>query len=135
MSTHTTERSERNCNPEVVIQITGPLKGQRFIVHSKDGNLLHVSLETPIEGHNKGPEWSHKDSYIPAKTTPDFTVNNQGSIFILTGQTEACREWIEENVGDNQTQTWGQHGIVVEHRYIQDIVDGLRSEGFIGEVI
>ena len=67
---------------------------------------------------------------MSAKTI-DFTVNNQGSIFILTGISEACREWIETHVGDDQSMTWGK-GIVVEHRYIQDIIDGLQAEGFVG---
>ena len=62
----------------------------------------------------------------------DFTVNNQGTIFILTGITDSCKAWIEEHVGNDETQAWGKDGIVVEHRYIQDIVNGLQAEGFVG---
>lgn len=66
----------------------------------------------------------------PETSTVDFQVANHGSIYILTGLTEACREWIEEDVGADQTQTWGQHGIVVEPRYVGPIVDGLLEAGF-----
>lgn len=68
-----------------------------------------------------------------ADKSPDFTVANHGSICILTGQNEICRGWIEAHVGDENTQTWGQFGIVVEPRYIGDIIKGLQAEGFTGE--
>lgn len=64
----------------------------------------------------------------------DFTVANHGSIFVLTGVSEACKEWIGLNVGNEETQTWGRDGIVVEHRYIGDIIDGLKAEGFNGSL-
>lgn len=37
--------------------------------------------------------------------TLDFSVSNHGSIFILTGISPACIEWIESHVGDENTQT------------------------------
>lgn len=64
----------------------------------------------------------------------DFSVQNEGSIFILRAHTDECQEWIDSHVGNDQTQTFGS-GIVVEHRYIQDIVNGLENEGFTGGVI
>lgn len=64
------------------------------------------------------------------ETKADFRIQNHGSIFILTGLSEKCRNWIENNVGDENTLTYGQHGIVVDHRYICDIIDGLTENGF-----
>lgn len=59
----------------------------------------------------------------------DFTFNNQGSICLLVPESESAKSWIDENIGqDNGYQPY-YPTIVVEHRYINDIVEGLRSDG------
>lgn len=58
----------------------------------------------------------------------DLTVDNHGSIFILTPVSDAGREWIGEHIPDD-AMTWGPEGIVVEHRYIGDIVAGAQADG------
>ncbi len=59
----------------------------------------------------------------------DFTVLNEGSIFILNPLTEAADAWVKEKVQiTDETQFWGQKGIVVEHSYIIDIIDGIRGD-------
>jgi hypothetical protein len=63
-----------------------------------------------------------------APPKPDFTVDNHGSIFILTPNTESAQEKAQE-IGDDETQHWGT-GIVVEPRYIGEIVERLQEEGF-----
>ena len=60
-------------------------------------------------------------------TQCDFWVQNHGSLFLLIPQTEAASDWVEENLPED-AQTFGG-GIVVEHRYISDIVDGIRTDG------
>ena len=57
----------------------------------------------------------------------DFWVQNHGSIYLLIPQTDAAKEWVEDNLPDD-AQTFGA-GIVVEHRYIYDIVNGIRGDG------
>jgi len=60
----------------------------------------------------------------------DFTVLNASSIFILNPITEAADAWVEEKVGINdETQFWGPKGIVIEHRYIQPIIEGILEDG------
>lgn len=59
--------------------------------------------------------------------TTDFIVSNHGSIFLLRPNTPAAREWCEEHLPDDR-QTFGG-AVVVEHRYIGDIVDGIRADG------
>jgi hypothetical protein len=61
---------------------------------------------------------------------PDVMVANEGSIFIVTGTSRAGREWLVENVIDEDTQLWGK-GIVVEHRYFEDVFDGMVDAGLI----
>lgn len=50
-----------------------------------------------------------------------------GSIFLLWSRTSAGDAWVKENL-PSDAQTFGG-AIVVEHRYIQDIVDGARADG------
>ena len=59
---------------------------------------------------------------------PDFTVENHGSIFLLQPLTAAAWQWIEDNININaETQFWDS-AIVVEHRFIHDIVCGIQSD-------
>ena len=60
-------------------------------------------------------------------TTYDFSVSNHGSIFLLQPLTFAGRAWVEEHV-DPDHQQWAG-GVVVEHRYIGDIVAGIINDG------
>jgi hypothetical protein len=57
----------------------------------------------------------------------DFTVSNQGSIFILTPVTERAVAWRNEFL-PSDALTWGG-GVVVEHRFIENIVNGIRKDG------
>lgn len=65
---------------------------------------------------------------MATQTPVDFLVSNQGTIYILSPFTPAAEAWLAENIGDD-AQTWGR-GIVVEHRYIGDIVEGIQADGF-----
>lgn len=57
----------------------------------------------------------------------DLYVQNEGSIFLLRGMTEAGHAWLKEHIGDD-AQTFGG-AIVVEHRFIADIVAGACADG------
>jgi hypothetical protein len=59
---------------------------------------------------------------------PDFTVQNEGTIYILYAQTDAARAWVNEHLPTDRT-TWGGNGTVIEHRYITDIIDGIKESG------
>jgi hypothetical protein len=63
---------------------------------------------------------------------PDFSVTvDAGSIFLLIPHSESARAWIEQNIGrDNGFQPWWPT-VVIEHRYITDIVAGIRAEGLV----
>ena len=60
-------------------------------------------------------------------TQHDFVVENHGSIFLLRPRTEAAREWINEHLPEDAT-TFAE-AVVVEHRYIVSIIDGLKDDG------
>jgi len=58
---------------------------------------------------------------------PDFIVENHGSIFLLQPLTPAANSWVEENLPEGHMTFGGS--VVVEHRYIGDIVQGIQSDG------
>ena len=57
----------------------------------------------------------------------DFIVSNHGSIYLLEPLTEAGRQWSDDHLPDD-AQMFG-NAVVVEHRYIEDIVLGIQDDG------
>jgi hypothetical protein len=60
---------------------------------------------------------------------PDFSVRDEGTLFLLYPQSEAAKAWVEEHIPEDATY-WG-NAVVVEHRYIQDILAGINEDGLI----
>jgi len=59
----------------------------------------------------------------------DFTVQNHGSIFLLCPHTEVAHEWVNVNIGDANGYQPYWPTVVIEHRYVADIIDGISSDG------
>lgn len=57
----------------------------------------------------------------------DFSFRNEGSIFLLRPLTEAAQGWVKENLPEDITTFGG--AVVVEARYIFNLVEGLREAG------
>ena len=57
----------------------------------------------------------------------DFHIQNEGSIVILYPHGREAQEWIEEHLPAD-AQRWGT-GIVIEPRYLEDILNGIRADG------
>ncbi len=57
----------------------------------------------------------------------DFVLYIDESISLLTPKHEGAKLWIKENV--NGEQTWLGNGLVVEHRYISDLLGGIDYDG------
>ncbi len=65
-----------------------------------------------------------RTSQIPV----DFLLENHGSIFLLKPQTRAATFWVEDHIGhENGFQPYFPT-VVVEHRYIADIVAGIQND-------
>jgi len=58
---------------------------------------------------------------------PDLGVSFDGSLYLLSPLTDVGAEWIFEHIPED-AQTWGD-AVVVEHRYIFDIVEGAQADG------
>ena len=73
---------------------------------------------------------SHSDSFVASgssPTEPDFFCENHGSIFLLRPASPAAHSWISDHLPDDR-MTFG-NAIVVEHRYIWAILEGIQSDG------
>ncbi len=56
-------------------------------------------------------------------------IEKHGSLFLLCPRTDVAREWVEQNIGrDNGFQPYWPT-VVVEHRYVADIVEGASETG------
>lgn len=61
-------------------------------------------------------------------TNADFVVENHGSILLLGPQNDTAKQWVNDNIGTDETQMFAGK-IVVEPRYIDDIIVGIESCG------
>jgi hypothetical protein len=59
----------------------------------------------------------------------DIHVENHGSIFLLRPITDVALTWVEDHLPEDATR-WCD-AIVVEHRYIGDIVRGAIGDGMV----
>jgi len=67
-----------------------------------------------------------------SKSLPDFSFHNHGSICILNPLTPAAKDWFNEHlpVDNPETHFWAG-GIVIEARYVPDIISGIQSDGLL----
>jgi hypothetical protein len=61
----------------------------------------------------------------------DFTVQNEGSIFLLRPITPAGMEWVQEHIGSDNGFQPMRPTVVIDHRYIADVVEGIRGDGLL----
>jgi hypothetical protein len=65
---------------------------------------------------------------VPSERTSDIAFENHGSIVLIRGLSAAGREWLDENVGNDETQYFGS-AIAAEPRYIEAIMLGAIDAG------
>lgn len=62
-----------------------------------------------------------------ARSAPDFSISNHGSISLLQPLTKRARSWIAERVADEPQ--WFGGALVVEWRYAEPLVEALARDG------
>ena len=62
-----------------------------------------------------------------AATGTDFAVANHGTIVLLQPLTRAANDWIAANLPADRLHYAG--AVVIEPRYLADIVGGIRADG------
>jgi hypothetical protein len=80
---------------------------------------------------------SHNDSFVssgnsptyPGRIQPDFVVENHGSIFPLKPQSVPTISWIAEHIDQDKGYQPHFPAVIVEHRYVADIVAGIQNDG------
>jgi hypothetical protein len=65
---------------------------------------------------------------LQSKIEVDAFVENHGTFFLVRPVSSFTREWIRENVSEEST--WFGNALVVEHRYIGDLVAGMKQRGW-----
>lgn len=63
------------------------------------------------------------------KIEVDAFVENHGSIFLVRPVSSFAAEWLRENVSEESTR-FG-NALVVEHRYVGDLAEGMKSDGLV----
>jgi len=73
------------------------------------------------------------DSFVASGSspTPDFELQNHGSIFLLIPQSVSARVWIDDHIGKDNGYQPQYPTVIVEHRYIADIVAGIQNDGLV----
>lgn len=61
----------------------------------------------------------------------DFSLENYGSILLLRPLSDSGRAWVEEHIGrDNGFQPYWPT-VVIEPRYVADVLEGINSDGML----
>jgi hypothetical protein len=58
----------------------------------------------------------------------DIVIENHGSIFLLRPISKSGREWLDQNIGDQNGFQPYWATVAVESRYIADIVNGIQAD-------
>jgi hypothetical protein len=61
---------------------------------------------------------------------PDVLVANEGTLFIVNAISRRAKAWLAEHVDLDEAQHWGA-SLVVEHRFIVELVDGMHDSGLV----
>lgn len=64
---------------------------------------------------------------VPERTI-DIAFENHGSIVLIRGLSEAGHVWLDENIGNDETQYFG-NAIAPEPRYCSAIILGAQRDG------
>src|SRR5438874_9978001 len=70
--------------------------------------------------------------YAQSDLQADFRITYHGTITTITPLSDACREWLEENV---EIDTWQRFGnsIAIEPRYVQQLAEAMIGDGLVIE--
>src|SRR5437764_6123825 len=85
---------------------------------------------------SRQPSSSKEGFFMPyaQQTYPqaDFRVTYHGTITTITPLSDACREWVEENV---EIEPWQRFGtsIAIESRYVEQLAEAMIGEGLVIE--
>ena len=62
--------------------------------------------------------------------TPDFEVQNHGSIFLLCPQSDSAHTWIDEHISREGFQPYWPT-VLIEHRYCAALIAQIERDGLV----
>ena len=73
---------------------------------------------------------SHNDSFVASGSSPqlDLVFENHGSVFLIRPVSPIGKQWLDENIGDENTLTFGG-AVVCEPRYVEAMYFGAKQAG------
>lgn len=72
-----------------------------------------------------------KQTTKQSKPQVDISVENHGSIFLLRPLSDSARVWVDDHIGEDNGYQPYYPTVVVEHRYVADIVRGALADGLV----
>ncbi len=63
----------------------------------------------------------------------DIQIYNDGSVCLFTMLTEKARQWVGENVYIEGWQFMGSKSFAVDHRFAEDLTNGMIGDGLVVE--
>lgn len=60
---------------------------------------------------------------------PDIRVQNHGTLYLLFPASDAGEEWLRAHTATDAT--WWGRALVVEPRYVRDIIAGAQADGLV----
>ena len=63
----------------------------------------------------------------PSVNHTDFLIRDEGSIYLLYSLSPDADSWINQNI--TEEAQWFGSGLVIGHRYIESILDGIAAGG------
>jgi hypothetical protein len=103
--------------------------GDPYIVSVPSGE--HFTIEALITGGfrvERHQATTGQAVQAPSAAPADFTVENHGSVWLLTPETTDARNWVDENVALEPWQ-WLGRSFAVEPRLLDQLVEGIQAEG------
>jgi len=97
-----------------------------------NGKEYTHGFSSPLSAEKTGPESEAPltDANKQSGSSParDLLFENHGSLFLIRPLSQSGQQWLDENVGDENTLTFGG-AVVCEPRYVEAIYFGAKQDG------
>lgn len=92
--------------------------------HWMHRNVAYCSVDhaTKFEG------WKIEETDTPFDTKDDVTFRNEGTVTLVNFVSKEAQEWAVDHLADDH-MTGSDGSVVVEHRYVANIVVGIQMAG------
>jgi hypothetical protein len=99
---------------------------------SHHGGIAETGAQTgaPVKKLNSNDGFKTSGGSPPAVPSFDLAFENHGSLCLIRPVSSTGKLWLDENVGDSETLTFGG-AVVCEPRYVEAVYRGALAEGLV----